>query len=219
MSTQTGPMAISPRLSMSSVPALPGVKETFSLKAFSFLKASDMLVHFALLVGAVEQRLGVVAEGVDPADDEGDAGHAALDAVVAELLGVLLDPVRQRRIALRRIGDEGGIVGERRLAVEHRHDVALDVRAQRVVGVGPRDEIARLDVGAVLGQQVVLDEVAGRLLVDDRDVGVPAVVAGLLLRLEALDDLLRAGVARARADGADGRSRILLLEHRARDSC
>jgi hypothetical protein len=34
MSTQTGPIAISPRFSMSSVPALPGVITTYWLKSF-----------------------------------------------------------------------------------------------------------------------------------------------------------------------------------------
>jgi hypothetical protein len=35
MSTHTGPIAISPRFSMSSVPALPGVITTYWLKSFS----------------------------------------------------------------------------------------------------------------------------------------------------------------------------------------
>ncbi len=42
MSTQTGPIAISPRFSMSSVPALPGVITTFWLKSLRL--ASDFSI-------------------------------------------------------------------------------------------------------------------------------------------------------------------------------
>jgi len=41
MSTQTGPIVISPRFSMSSVPALPGVTVTFLLNSFSLAKAGS----------------------------------------------------------------------------------------------------------------------------------------------------------------------------------
>ena len=42
MSTQTGPIAISPRFSMSSVPALPGVITTYWLNSFRL--ASDLSI-------------------------------------------------------------------------------------------------------------------------------------------------------------------------------
>src|SRR6266576_3405305 len=42
MSTQTGPIAISPRFSMSSVPALPGVITTYWLKSLRL--ASDLSI-------------------------------------------------------------------------------------------------------------------------------------------------------------------------------
>ncbi len=42
MSTQTGPMPISPRFSMSSVPALPGVITTFWLNVFRLASARSI---------------------------------------------------------------------------------------------------------------------------------------------------------------------------------
>ena len=47
MSTHTGPMVISPRLSMSSVPALPGVMVTWALKAFISVSACSILAFSA----------------------------------------------------------------------------------------------------------------------------------------------------------------------------
>src|SRR6266568_5402132 len=47
------------------------------------------------------QSVGAAAERRDPAGDEGDAGHAALDTIVAELLRVLLYPVDEFGVAAR----------------------------------------------------------------------------------------------------------------------
>ena len=85
MSTHTGPMAISPRFSMSSVPALPGVMVTLALNGFISVSAASIFGFIGGIVGAFFELRPFAGIGLDPAHDEADAGHAALDAVVAEL--------------------------------------------------------------------------------------------------------------------------------------
>jgi hypothetical protein len=154
------------------------------------------------------------AVGRYPAGHEADTGHAALHAVVAELLRVLLDPIVQLGEGARRILHQVGVVGEDDLAVEHRQHVAVDVGAQRVPGRVARHHLARRNVVAIFHEQFLVDHRRRGELVDHRDVDVPLVAARLLLRGELLVDLLRAGIAGAGANRAHLYTRVLRLELR-----
>ena len=200
---------------MSSVPALPGVITTYWLNSFSPPSALSICAFALAIVRALLQLVAHAAVGVHPADDEADARHAALDAVVAELLRVLLHPFVELGEALRRLLHDVGVVGERDLAVEHRQHVAVDVRAERVLRRVARHELAGADVVAVRHQQLLVDHRRGAALMHDRDVDVPGRGARLLLRRQLLVDLLRARVARPGAHRAHLHPRVHLLELRA----
>src|SRR6266571_5034879 len=135
MSTQTGPIAISPRFNMSSVPALPGVITTYWLKSFRPVSALSIA-----------------------------------DAAVAELLRILLDPVVELRIRLRRGFDQVGVVRKHDLTVEHRQHVTVNVGAESVLGRVPADELSDGDVIAVRHQQLLLDHRRRGELVNNRNV-------------------------------------------------
>ena len=188
---------------------------TFLLNSLRSASALSQARLGRRVVGALLELVGVAAERRDPARHEGDARHAALDAVVAELLRVLLHPFDELGVGLRRVLHEVGVVGDRGLAVEHRHDVADDLRAERVLRGVAGHELAGRDLVGVFLEQALLHHRAGGLLVDDDDVEVGLRGAALLLRVELLVDLLRAGVARAGADRDHLHAGMRLLEHRA----
>ncbi len=186
---------------------------TFLLKSFSSPKAVSHLAFSAGSYGPLDQLVGVAAEGIDPAGDEGDAGHAALDAVVAELLRVLLRPLLQLGEVVGRVLEHVGVVGERGLRLEHRDDVAGDVGAERVLGGLAGNQLRGVDLVGVFREQPFLHHRPGGLLVDHDHVEIGGRRA--FLGVELLVDLLRAGIAGAGADGDDLHAGMALLEHRA----
>jgi hypothetical protein len=74
--------------------------------------------------------------------------------------------------------------------MEHRHDVARDLGAKRVLGGLTGREPAGHDVARVFLEKAFLHHGAGRLLVDDHHVEVRPRGAALLLGLELFVDLL-----------------------------
>ena len=66
MSTHTGPMAISPRFSMSSVPALPGVMVTFGVEGFISASAGSIFAFSAGVVRPLVELVAVAGHGVRP---------------------------------------------------------------------------------------------------------------------------------------------------------
>jgi hypothetical protein len=122
-------------------------------------------------------------------------------------------PTRRQAVdGRRRIGHQRRVVGQGGLAVEHRHDVAVDIRAERHLGVLPAHQLAGRNLGAVFHEQVVGDHLADLLLMDDGHVGVPDRLVRLLLRLEPLEDLLRTSIPRPGSDGPHRIARILLFK-------
>src|SRR5207249_6559042 len=100
------------------------------------LEARQRLVDGRLLTRVVRTFFQLVRHartGFDPAHDESDARHAALDAVVTELLGILLHPFGKLAERLRRGLDQIRVVRKRDLTVEHRQYITIDVRAKRVL--------------------------------------------------------------------------------------
>ena len=90
------------------------------------------------IVGSRHHLLGVAGHRIQPAHIEADAGHAALDAVIAELSRMGACPLHQIGIGGGRVGDQQRVEGDGRLAVEHRDHIAGHVGAQRVVPPPPR---------------------------------------------------------------------------------
>ena len=115
---------------MSSVPALPGVSTTYWLKSLRLAVSGRSITAFfdgsygpfsscsAMLLFAATQPMTKPTPDMPPLTPP------------AELFRVLLHPLGELGVALRRLLDDVGVVGERDLAVEHRDHVAVDVLAE-----------------------------------------------------------------------------------------
>jgi hypothetical protein len=97
--------------------------------------------------------------------------------------------------------------------MEHRHHIATDIGAKRILGGIARYQRAGLDLVLVSGQQSLTDHLSCHLLVDDDHVEVPFLSAGFFLSFELLEDLLRAGVARTCPHRDHLHAGVGLLEH------
>ena len=131
------------------------------------------------------------------------------------MLWVFLGPCDELVITLWRIGNECRIVGKCGLAVEHRHDVAVDIRTERHFRIIARHQLTAVDFAAIIFEELRRHHRSDELLVDDSDVGVPFFHASLGLGFETLENLLRACIARTCSHNANGRSGIFLLEQRS----
>ena len=154
---------------------------------------------------------------IHPAHGKGHPGHAALDAVVAELSRIVLDPLYKLFVALGRIFHIVGIVGQNGLTVEHRNGIAFDIHTEGVLREGGSDV---LPVGKILGvghEEIFLHGPLHEDLVHHGHVHVPVFLLGPALRFDLFVDALRSGIARTGMHRQHRDFRILLRKLRGND--